>query len=104
MNRITLRNIVAVDTVPLFEGPGVILCDASNPCTNFIIENVTNTMFTGDIDDIIAELPIRAPGVVFPAIYRTDDWEFNYISSNVYGTVGSNVEPSLCLNDVNCFW
>ena len=104
MNNIILRNITATETLPLFEGPGVILCDAANPCTNFVFENVTNTMFTGSIQDIYDELPIfYIPGIVFPTPIRTDDWEFEYITSNVYGKVDENTFPVPCVDD-SCFW
>lgn len=104
MNNIILRNVHAVETIPIFEGPGVILCDATNPCTNFVFENVTNTVYTGTIEEIYAELPIfYIPGVIFPTPHRTDDWEFEYITSHVHGNLQGEVAPVPCLED-SCFW
>jgi hypothetical protein len=103
MTGITFRNITAVDTLPLFEGPGVLLCDEENPCTGVTFENVTNTAFTGSVEDIFNALPIKLPAWIFPTRYRSDDWEFAYISSNVYGQNVGTVEPKVCF-DESCFW
>jgi polygalacturonase len=104
MSNIVLRNVIATETLPLFEGPGVILCDPTNPCTNFVFENVTNSVFTGTVEDIYAQLPIfYIPGVIFPTPLRSDDWEFEYITSNVYGTVSEGTSPKPCFDD-SCFW
>lgn len=94
--------MTAVDTLPLFEGPGVILCDAENPCTDFQFSGVTNMMFEGDATDIFNNLPFNAPELAFPTRHRTDDWNFEYISSNVYGEV-VNSDPMPCFNDPDCF-
>mmetsp|Transcript_111683 Transcript_111683/g.240812 ORF Transcript_111683/g.240812 Transcript_111683/m.240812 type:complete len:467 (+) Transcript_111683:43-1443(+) len=104
MTNIKLKNVTAVDTLPLFEGPGVILCDESLPCTRFDFSDVTNTMFEGNVTDIIEGLPwpVKPPGVVFPTMYRTDDWEFEYITKNVYGNI-VNTKPTPCFNDPDCF-
>lgn len=103
INRVTFKNIVSVDTLPVFEGAGVILCDPKNPCMDFSFSNVTNTMYTGNMTDIIPLLPVPVPGVVFPTKYRPSDWEFGYITSNVYGTTSSTISPTICL-DASCFW
>ena len=103
IRNITFRNIIATETLPTFEGPGVLLCDPANPCRDITFHNVTNTMFTGDIDDIIAALPIHAPGIFFPTIFRSDDWIFEYLSSEVYGRNVGIVDPPVCF-DKSCFW
>ena len=103
MRRITLRDVRAVETVPLFEGPGVILCDATNPCTDFTFHNVVNEVFEGDAEDFIAALPISVPGTLWPSKYHTDDWEFEYLTSYVYGTQTGVVQPVPCMSD-DCFW
>lgn len=104
MQRITLRNVVATETLPLFEGPGVILCDSSNPCRHFHFENVSNTVFTGTLEDIYNALPIfYIPGVIFPTPLRSDDWTFDYITTNVYG-IAHKTDPAICFNDPSCFW
>jgi len=100
---IHFRNITAVDTLPVFEGPGVLLCDESNPCTNVTFEDVTNTAFEGSVEDIFNALPIKLPALLFPTRFRSDDWEFEYISSNVYGENIGKVEPPVCF-DESCFW
>jgi hypothetical protein len=107
INKITLKNVIAIDTLPLFESPGVILCSALNPCTNIVVNNVTNTIFKGDVKDVIAQLPVRLPGIVLPVVvekHRPADWEFNYIVSSAYGVSTAPVEPKVCLSDVRCFW
>lgn len=105
MKGITLRNVHARETMPFFEGPGVILCDATNPCTDFVFENVTNTLYTGTIDDIYKNLPITyIPGVIFPLPRPDDDWDFSYLTTNVYGQVVGETSPVPCFNDANCFW
>lgn len=104
MNHIVLKNVHATETLPLFEGPGVILCDAANPCTNFVFDNVTNSVFTGTIEEIYEQLPIfYIPGIVFPTPFRSDDWEFEYITTNVYGTSTGGTYPEPCFSD-DCFW
>jgi hypothetical protein len=103
MRNITFKNIHATETLPTFEGPGVILCDAANPCQDIIFNNVTNTVFTGDIDDVIKALPIHAPGIIFPTPFRSDDWEFEYLSYYAYGENIGNVEPAVCF-DESCWW
>ena len=101
---ITFRNIVAENTVPLFEGPGVFLCNASNPCSNFWFGNFTNTMFAGDWNDVIDRLPIKLPSWIFPTRFRDDDWKFEYLTANVFGYEDDGtVAPSVCL-DESCFW
>lgn len=104
IRRVSFIDIFAIDTVPIFEGPGVFLCDPSNPCTDFVFSNVTNSMYTGNFTDLIPLLPVTVPGVVFPTQYRDDDWEFQYISSNMYAReyVGQ-VQPSICVEE-KCFW
>lgn len=57
LKNIELKNIMAENTLPLFQSPGVILCNQTNPCQKFFFENVTNSIFTGDINDIINNLP-----------------------------------------------
>lgn len=86
ISNIRLTNVTAFDTLPLFEGPGVILCDPDTPCTNIVFENVTNAMFTGDLDIIFAALPLNVPQIVFPTKYRTDDWAFEYVTENAFGS------------------
>mmetsp|Transcript_10909 Transcript_10909/g.17767 ORF Transcript_10909/g.17767 Transcript_10909/m.17767 type:complete len:116 (-) Transcript_10909:261-608(-) len=103
MKDITLRNVTAIDTLPLFEGPGVILCDPANPCTGIVFDGVTNEMFPGKYSDIIPELPVAVPGVLFPTRFRTDDWTFEYLTSNVYGSSKDPVEPAVCM-DESCYW
>lgn len=104
MNNVVLRNVHAVETLPLFEGPGVILCDESNPCTNFVFDNVTNTVFTGTLEDIYEQLPIfYIPGIIFPTPHRSDDWDFEYITSNVYGSITGETDPKPCFSE-DCFW
>lgn len=104
MRNILLRNVRAVETIPLFEGPGVVLCDASNPCTGFVFENVTNSVYTGTIEEIYAQLPIfYIPGVIFPTPYRSDDWEFEYITSHLSGRLLGEVDPVPCMQG-DCYW
>lgn len=103
MRNITFRNIIATETLPTFEGPGILLCDPANPCTNIVFDNVTNTMFSGDLEDVFNALPIHAPGLVFPTQFRSDDWKFEYLSSNVYGENIGVVDPPVCF-DESCFW
>jgi len=102
IRRITLRNVTAVDTLPLFEGPGVVLCDPLNPCTDIVFDRVVNSMYAGNVTDVIALLPVPVPGVLFPTDMRSDDWEFNYITSNVYGEERGTV-PGVCM-EKECFW
>lgn len=105
MKRITLRNVHATETLPMFEGPGVILCDPSNPCADFVFENVTNALYSGSLEEIYEQLPFSyIPGLVFPLPRRDDDWDFAYISTNVYGTFDEHSVPSPCFNDEACFW
>jgi hypothetical protein len=103
IRNITFRNILAMDTLPTFESPGVILCDATNPCHDIIFENVKNEMFNGTIEEIFAQLPIHAPGVIFPTPYRSDDWKYEYLTDNVYGMVTGEVDPIPCF-DESCWW
>jgi polygalacturonase len=104
MTNIVLRNVHATETMPLFEGLGVILCDPANPCTNFVFDNVTNSVFTGTMEDIYEELPMYyIPGVIFPLPRRDDDWEFEYITSYVTGTVTGGTNPVPCFEE-SCFW
>jgi len=103
IRHVTFKNIVAVDTLPVFEGPGVILCDPKNPCTDFVFSNVSNQMFLGNFSDVIPILPITVPGKVFPTNYRPDNWTFSYITTNLYGTSDSDVYPRICTDD-SCFW
>ncbi len=103
VSRITLKNVIAVDTVPLFEGPGVVLCDQVNPCKDIVFDNVVNKMYTGNVSAIFDALPVEVPRVVFPTQFRSGDWTFDYITTNSYGTLFGNVEPAPCLND-SCFW
>jgi polygalacturonase len=77
IKRVTLRNIVATNTLPLYKASGVILCDPSNPCSDFIFENVTNTFNNGK--------------------------QYPYITTNVYGIFNGVVDPSICLSS-DCFW
>lgn len=56
MSRITLRNVTAVNTLPTFEGPGIVLCDPENPCTDILFEDVTNTVFTGTSEFILTTI------------------------------------------------
>ena len=103
-NDISFVNITAVDTLPLFEGPGVMLCDRENPCTDVYMEDVKISMFEGDFDDIKDQLPLNVPGRVFPTRYRSDDFDFQYLTDNVYGLDDVQVDPMPCFNDHNCFW
>lgn len=105
MKGITLRNVHARETMPFFEGPGVILCDAANPCTNFVFANVTNTLYAGSLEDIYAQLPFTyIPGLIFPLPRADDDWTFAYVTTNVYGRVLPGTDPKPCFNDASCFW
>lgn len=101
---ISFKNITAVETLPLFEGPGVILCDEKNPCTDISFEDFTVTMFEGDFDDIKDQLPVPVPGKICPTRYRNESFDFAYISDNAYGNIKGNVNPVPCLNDESCFW
>lgn len=104
ITNIVFRHVHAVETLPLFEGPGVFLCDPANPCKDIVFDDVTNTVFTGTLEDIYAALPIfYIPGIVFPTPMRSDDWEFEYIVSNAYGQI-TNSDPVPCFNDPSCFW
>lgn len=103
IRNITFKNVHAIETLPTFEGPGIILCDKANPCQDIIFDNVTNTMFSGDIDDVINALPIQAPGIVFPTPFRSDDWKFEYLSYFAYGKNVGNVDPAVCF-DESCWW
>lgn len=102
MTNIKLINITAINTLPLFEGPGVILCDPRNRCEGFVFDRVTNQMFPGDAEDIINNLPFSAPGWLFPTPFRNDTWEFEYLTMNVYGDVKESF-PKPCFNDPSCF-
>jgi len=99
---VTLRNIIAIDTLPLFEGPGVFLCDPTNPCTDITFDNVVNTMWDGNVTEFISQLPINIPNIILPH-YHKDEFEYEYIVSNMYGSSIGNVTPSVCLED-DCFW
>ena len=103
IRNITFRNIVATETLPIFEGPGVLLCDPANPCTDITFENVTNSMLLGDIDDIISTLPINASDTILSTKHRSIHWKFEYLSSNVYGQNIGHVDPPVCF-DKSCFW
>lgn len=103
MNGIHFRNVTAVDTLPLFEGPGVLLCDPANPCLDVTFEDVINTPFGGSVEDIINTIPVKLPGWIFPTPYRSDDWTFDYVSSWVYGENKGIVEPTVCF-DKSCYW
>jgi polygalacturonase len=103
ISRITLRNVTAVDTIPMFEGPGVILCDEANPCKDIVFDNVVNTMYTGNVSTIFDNLPVEVPRIVFPTRFRTDDWTFDYITKNAFGSIFGAVEPVPCF-DNSCFW
>jgi len=92
MKNITLEHIIAIDTIPIFEGPGVVLCDEVTPCVEFNFNNITNTVFDGNATDFLNNLPINVPQIIFPTKYRSDDWEFEYIIENVYGSSINN-EP-----------
>ena len=102
MTNIKLINVTAINTLPLFEGPGVILCSPENKCENFLFDHVTNQMFPGNAEDIINNLPFNAPGWIFPTPFRNDTWEFEYLTMNVYGTVTESY-PIPCFNDPECF-
>lgn len=103
IRNVTLRNVIATDTIPTFEGPGVILCDPANPCQDIIFENVTNEVFKGTIDDFFNNLPVNAPRIIFPTPYRSDDWVFEYLSYYAYGQVIGNVDPVPCFEE-SCWW
>ncbi len=103
IKNIIFRNIFANNTIPLFEGPGVILCDKNNPCTNLIFDNFTNVMFTGNVTEFMNALPIPVPDIIFPTVYRDDDWEFQYITTYAYGDNYEIVNPVPCLDD-SCWW
>lgn len=103
IKNITFRNVIATETVPTFEGPGVIICDPANPCQDIHFDHVTNDIFEGTIDDFFDHLPIHAPRIVFPTSYRSNDWVFEYLSSNVYGTVQGDVFPVPCFEE-SCWW
>lgn len=107
ISRITLRNVTAIDTLPSFEGPGVILCDALSPCTDLVFEDVTNTVTTANMSDILEQiklLPVPyVPGVVFPTAYRSDDWKYEYLTTNARGVSRGVVDPPMCF-DKSCEW
>lgn len=104
---ITLRNVTAIDTLPSFEGPGVVLCDPANPCTNIVFEDVTNTVTTANMTDIIEQikmLPVpNVPGIVFPTASRSEDYSYEYLTLNVQGENRGVVDPPMCF-DKSCDW
>jgi hypothetical protein len=120
LKHITLRNITAVNTLPLFQSPGVILCNRTNACDHFLFEDVVNTPYTGNIADLTAQLPfawpppwldLAAAGDLSPylpqtsrtSLRREPAWAFEYITDFVYGDVKGRVSPEICLED-GCFW
>jgi polygalacturonase len=103
IRNITFRNVIATETIPTFEGPGIILCDPANPCQEIHFDGVTNEVFNGTVQDILDHLPIKAPGFVFPTPFRSDDWKFEYLSDNAYGSVTGDVDPVPCF-DESCWW
>lgn len=103
IQNITFRNVIATETVPLFEGPGIILCDPANPCKDIIFDHVTNEVFNGTVEEIFEQLPIKVPGIIFPTPYRSDDWKFEYLTDNAYGSITGAVDPVPCF-DESCWW
>lgn len=63
--------------------------------------------YEGNITDVIEQvklLPLpNVPGVVFPTSYRSDDWKFEYLTTNVQGMSKGTVDPPMCF-DVSCDW
>jgi hypothetical protein len=100
---VTLRDITATNTVPLFQGPGVVLCNRTNPCTGFVFDNVVNTPMTGDLRTALGELPPAAAGMLPERTYAYAGRDFAYITDNVYAEVVAPVEPEVCV-DPECFW
>jgi hypothetical protein len=100
---VTLRDIAAVNTLPLFQGPGVVLCNRTNPCTGFVFDNVVNTPMTGDVRAVLEQLPIPAWWLPERDLVRFDGGAFAYITSDVYAEVVAPVEPAVCV-DPECFW
>jgi len=103
IRNITFRNVRAEETLPIFEGPGCVLCNASNPCVDMNFHDVNVTFFEGDIDDIREELNFWTPGVIFPTKQRSDNISLEYLTQNAYGSVTGYVAPIPCLDD-SCFW
>lgn len=116
LRQITLRDVVATDTLPLFQSPGVVLCNHSNPCTDFLFANVVNTPYDGDTAAFLEQLPFPLP---WPAEQKQQlqlwegketalsasgkDWSFAYVTAYVYGREVGRVRPRVCLQDP-CFW
>jgi hypothetical protein len=100
---ISFRDIVATNTLPIFEGPGVLLCDPSNPCeVNF--HNFQVSFFEGGADEIFNALPIKLPEKLFPTKHRSTNITMEYITSSVVGSVTGKVSPMPCVNDPTCDW
>ena len=90
IRNIQLENIAAVDTIPLLESPGVIICNSENPCENINFINVTNSKYEGDWESIIPYLPVPVPDKIFPTKYRPENpWE--YITDQATGIVKDSV-------------
>jgi hypothetical protein len=104
IRRVSFIDIVAVDTVPTFEGPGVFLCDSLNPCVDFVFSNVTNSIYPGNFTDLLPLFPVPAPGSIFPTNHRDDDWVFKYITLNLYAsTYEEPIQPPICVME-ECYW
>lgn len=73
---IQFRNIFAWNTLPLFESPGVIMCDEKNPCKDIVFDNVTNFPFDGTVEEAISMFPVPLPGKLFPLPNR--DWDISH--------------------------
>lgn len=83
-------------------GPGVILCNSTNKCSDILFDNFTNTMFAGNVSEFIAALPIPVPGILFPTDGR-EDFDFEYIVDNAYGEVRGVTSPVPCFNE-SCWY
>ena len=103
MRGIVLRNVIATDTLPLFQGPGVVLCDAANPCRGLVFDNVVNTPFTGNTTELLLDLPFTWPPQHDGKTDMSDDWSFEYITSEAFGTTERLVNPPVCL-ERDCWW
>lgn len=131
VRRITLRNITAVDTLPLFPSPGVVLCNHSNPFADFRFEGVLNTPYAGDPADLTAQWDMASwmgptgdagPLSLWGDWNRSKQWEeegereereergkrkgkgrFEYVTAYVHGQQQGQVQPAVCLQE-DCYW
>jgi polygalacturonase len=101
---VTLRDVTATNTVPLFQGPGVVLCNRTNPCTDFVFDNVVNTAMTGDPYATLDTLPPAIAWILPKELkHASAGRDFAYITNNVYAEVVAPVKPAVCV-EPTCFW